>query len=76
MVGGTEVTGLKLPRQRINSFVDDVCLQYPHCSDEDQQSQTVQLPTVKFRAETNTSSTRLPGSSKYPKYPIASIQIR
>ena len=26
--------------------------------------------------ETNTSSTRLPGSSKYPNYPIANIQIR
>ena len=28
------------------------------------------------RAETNTSSTRLPGSSKYPNNPIASIRIR
>ena len=27
-------------------------------------------------AETNTSSTRLPGSSKYPNYPIAGIRIR
>ena len=28
------------------------------------------------RAETNTSSTRLPGSLNYPNYPIASIRIR
>ena len=31
---------------------------------------------VHCRAETNTSSTRLPGSSKYPNYPIAGIRIR
>ena len=31
---------------------------------------------IKIRTETNTSSTRLPGSSKYPNYPIGSIRIR
>ena len=31
---------------------------------------------LNIRAETNTSSTRLPGSSKYPNYPIAGIRIR
>ena len=31
---------------------------------------------IKSRAETNTSSTRLPGSLKYPNYPIAGIRIR
>ena len=34
------------------------------------------LEDVLSRAETNTSSTRLPGSSKYPNYPIAGIRIR
>ena len=34
------------------------------------------LRAVMTRAETNTSSTRLPGSSKYPNYPIAGIRIR
>ena len=31
---------------------------------------------ISTRAETNTSSTRLPGSSNYLNYPIASIRIR
>ena len=31
---------------------------------------------IGIRAETNTLSTRLPGSSKYPNYPIAGIRIR
>ena len=34
------------------------------------------LSCIKIRAETNTPSTRLPGSSKYPNYPIAGIRIR
>ena len=28
------------------SFVDDVCPQYLHCTDEDQQSETARLSTV------------------------------
>ena len=31
---------------QINSFVDDACLQYLHCTDEDQQSKKVRLSTV------------------------------
>ena len=34
------------------------------------------LNTANFRAEMNTSSARLPGSSKYPNYPMASMRIR
>ena len=28
------------------SFVDDICPQYLHCTDEDQQSETARLSTV------------------------------
>ena len=30
----------------INSFVDDACLQYIHCTDEDQSSETARLSAV------------------------------
>ena len=32
------------------SFVDDVCPQYLHCTDEDQQSETARLSTVDGRS--------------------------
>ena len=44
------------------------CLEYCHTQSPD--------AVIFVRAETNTSSTRLPGSSKYPNYPIAGIRIR
>ena len=34
------------------SFVDDVCPQYLHCTDEDQQSETARLSTVQLCIET------------------------
>ena len=34
--------------QVLGSFVDDVCPQYLHCTDEDQQSETARLSTVVF----------------------------
>ena len=46
MVGGIEVSEPGANLAERNLFVDDACLQYLHCTDDNQQSETVWLSAV------------------------------
>ena len=51
------------------SFVDDVCPQYLHCTDEDQQSETARLSTVESSSPPGSFVGMIPSSNRFNEWP-------